>query len=195
MRASSDETVLLGNGCVCCTTRSDLQIALRRLIAERERGTVPHFRRVVIETSGLADPGPLLATFATDRALGAEFSVDVVIAVADAVTGTATLEWSAEARKQIILADRLVVTKGDLAEPDAIEALQARLAALNPRAAIAHAVNGSLDPQAFLAPADAACVAPRLRGGSRAQRRHCELRADARPRRSTGYRSPRRWRP
>ena len=156
VRASSDETVLLGNGCVCCTTRSDLQIALRRLIAERERGTVPHFRRVVIETSGLADPGPLLATFATDRALGGEFSVDVVIAIADAVTGTATLEWSAEARKQVILADRLVVTKRDLAEPDAIEVLQSRLAALNPRAAIEHAVNGRLDPQAFIAPADAA---------------------------------------
>src|SRR5215204_3700215 len=76
VRQSNEETVLLGNGCVCCTTRSDLQIALRRLIAERERGTVPHFRRVVIETSGLADPGPLLATFATDRALGGEFSVD-----------------------------------------------------------------------------------------------------------------------
>jgi G3E family GTPase len=156
VRQSNEETVLLGNGCVCCTTRSDLQIALRRLIAERERGTVPHFRRVVIETSGLADPGPLLATFATDRALGGEFSVDVVIAVADAVTGTATLEWSAEARKQVILADRLVVTKGDLAEPDAIEVLQSRLAALNPHAAIAHAVNGRLDPQAFIAPADAA---------------------------------------
>ncbi len=101
VRASSDETVLLGNGCVCCTTRSDLQIALRRLVAERERGQVPHFRRVVIETSGLADPGPLLQTFATDRALGGEFSVEVVLAVVDAVTGLATLDWSAEARKQV----------------------------------------------------------------------------------------------
>src|SRR5262245_31323322 len=104
VRSSSEETVLLGNGCVCCTTRSDLQIALRSLVAERERGTVPHFRQVVIETSGLADPGPLLQTFATDRALGGEFAVEVVLAIADAVTGNDTLEWSAEARKQVILA-------------------------------------------------------------------------------------------
>ena len=155
VRQSSEETVLLGNGCVCCTTRSDLQIALRRLVAERERGLVPDFRRVVIETSGLADPGPLLATFATDRALGAEFAVDVVIAVADAVTGSATLEWSAEARKQVILADRLVVTKGDLAEPDPIEALEARLRALNPHAAVERSVHGRLDPRAFTEPVDA----------------------------------------
>src|SRR5262249_57387739 len=73
VRGAAEETVLLGNGCLCCTTRSDLQIALRRLFTERERGEVPHFRQVVIETSGLADPGPLLATFATDRALGGEF--------------------------------------------------------------------------------------------------------------------------
>ncbi|MFL5098315.1 MAG: CobW family GTP-binding protein, partial [Xanthobacteraceae bacterium] len=114
VRASSEETVLLGNGCLCCTTRSDLQVALRRLVAERERGLIPDFRQVVIETSGLADPGPLLQTFATDRALGGEFSVEVVLAVIDAANGPATLDWSAEARKQVILADRLVVTKTDL---------------------------------------------------------------------------------
>src|SRR5919198_6002515 len=152
VRASSEETVLLGNGCVCCTTRSDLQVALRRLLAERERGVIPDFRRVVIETSGLADPGPLLATFATDRALGGEFSVEVVLAVADAVTGAATLAWSAEARKQVILADRLVVTKGDLAQDGALETFQSRLRALNPRASIATAIDGVLDAHVFTAP-------------------------------------------
>src|SRR6266508_410703 len=142
VRASSDDVTLLGNGCLCCNMRSDLQNALRNLVAERAQGTLPQFKRIVIETSGLADPGPILQTFATDRALGGEFSVDVVIAVADAVTGHATIEWSAEARKQVILADRLVVTKGDLTEPDATEALVARLRALNPRAAIERSVNG-----------------------------------------------------
>jgi G3E family GTPase len=161
VRQSTEQIALLGNGCVCCTTRSDLQIALRSLVAERERGTVPHFRQVVIETSGLADPGPLLQTFATDRALGAEFSVELVLAVADAVTGLATLEWSAEARKQVILADRLVVTKGDLAEPGASEALEARLHALNPRAPIATAVNGRLDPHVFIEPAHESSSGPR----------------------------------
>ena len=70
LRASSDATVLLGNGCLCCTVRSDLQESLRALFADRARGAVPSFRRVVIETSGLADPGPVLQTFASDRALG-----------------------------------------------------------------------------------------------------------------------------
>ena len=87
LRSSADETVLLGNGCVCCITRSDLQLALRRLVFDRERGTVPPFFRVVIETSGLADPAPILQTFSTDRALGGEFHVDVVLAVVDAVGG------------------------------------------------------------------------------------------------------------
>ena len=85
VRGSSDEVTLLGNGCLCCNTRSDLQIALRNLVAEREQGTVPQFRRILIETSGLADPGPILQTFATDRALGGEFHVEVVVAVVDAV--------------------------------------------------------------------------------------------------------------
>ena len=154
VRASSEQTVLLGNGCLCCTTRSDLQLALRRLVIERERGEVPFFRQVVIETSGLADPGPLLQTFATDRALGGEFSVEVVVAVIDAVTGAATLEWSAEARKQAILADRLVVTKTDLAEAAAQTELTRRLTALNPHAAIDVAVNGEIDPSCLIEPPD-----------------------------------------
>ena len=69
---------LLGNGCVCCTTRSDLQVALRRLVIDRERGEMPQFARIVIETCGLADPGPILQTFSTDRALGGEFFIEVV---------------------------------------------------------------------------------------------------------------------
>jgi G3E family GTPase len=115
VRDSTDEVTLLGNGCLCCNTRSDLQNALRKLVAEREQGTVPRFERILIETSGLADPGPILQTFATDRALGGEFHVEVAVAVVDAVGGLDTLEWSAEARKQVILADRLVISKTDLA--------------------------------------------------------------------------------
>jgi G3E family GTPase len=154
VRAASEETVLLGNGCVCCTMRSDLQVALRRLVAERERGLIPDFRQVVIETSGLADPGPLLATFATDRALGGEFSVEAVLAVVDAATGPATLDWSAEARKQVILADRLVVTKSDLVAPETVDDLMRRLRALNPRATVDVALDGALDPHRMIDPAD-----------------------------------------
>jgi G3E family GTPase len=153
LRSSADETVLLGNGCVCCVTRTDLQAALRRLVFDRERGAVPPFGRIVIETSGLADPGPILQTFSTDRALGGEFHVEVVLAVVDAVTGEATLDNAAEARKQVILADRLVVSKSDLAEPAMLERLTRRLQELNPRATIDIAIDGALDPQRVIAPA------------------------------------------
>jgi len=153
VRDSSEETVLLGNGCICCITRTDLQAALRRLVFDRERGTVPPFRRVVIETSGLADPGPILQTFSTDRALGGEFHIDVVLTVVDAVNGEAALERATEARKQVILADRLIVSKTDLAEPAAVERLTRRLQALNPRATIDIAVKGALDPQRVIEPA------------------------------------------
>jgi len=153
LRDSAEETVLLGNGCICCITRTDLQLALRRLVFDRERGTVPPFARIVIETSGLADPAPILQTFSTDRALGGEFHIDVVLAVVDAVNGEATLDGAPEARKQVILADRLVVSKADLAATAAVERLIARLRRLNPRAAIDVAVSGALDPDRMIEPA------------------------------------------
>jgi G3E family GTPase len=152
VRDSADETVLLGNGCVCCITRTDLQVALRRLVFDRERGTVPRFARVVIETSGLADPAPILQTFSTDRALGGEFHIDVVLAVVDAVNGETALASAPEARKQVILADRLVISKSDLASPNAVGQLTGRLQSLNPRAAIDIAVAGALDPNRIIAP-------------------------------------------
>jgi G3E family GTPase len=153
VRDSADETVLLGNGCLCCITRSDLQNVLRRMVIERERGELPDFKRIVIETSGLADPSPILQTFATDRALGDMFHVETVVTVADAVTGADTLGWSAEARKQAILADRLVITKTDIAGANAAEALAGQLRALNQSAELLQAVNGRLDPTRLTEPA------------------------------------------
>ena len=153
VRSSADETVLLGNGCMCCITRTDLQQTLRRLAVDRERGEVPDFRRIVIETSGLADPSPILQTFATDRALGSVFHVEAVITAIDAVTGGDTLSWSAEARKQAILADRLVITKTDIAGGSATATLSGQLRVLNPGAEILGAVNGELDPRFLIEPA------------------------------------------
>jgi G3E family GTPase len=155
VRDSAEETVLLGNGCVCCIARSDLQLALRQLLIDRERGLVPGFARIVIETSGLADPAPILQTFSTDRALGGEFHIDVVLAVVDAVNGEANLKTAAEARKQVILADRLVISKSDLAGTAQVERLIPHVQELNPRAAIDVAVAGALDPDQFIAPATA----------------------------------------
>ena len=152
VRESADETVLIGNGCLCCVSRSDLQETLRKLVIDRDRGDIPDFRRVVIETSGLADPSPILQTFATDRALGDTFHVDVMLTAADAATGLDTLARSSEARRQAILADRIVITKTDIASG---EELAARLRALNPGASIDVAVNGALDPARLIEPVTA----------------------------------------
>src|SRR5690348_7446881 len=146
LRNSSDKTVLLGNGCLCCNFRSDLQVALHRLVADRERGAIPHFGRVVIETSGLADPSPILTTFATDRALGGEFFVEAVITVIAAQDGAKTIKKFAEARRQVMLADRIVISKTDIADEDAAETLTPRLRDLNPRARVIAADYGRLDP-------------------------------------------------
>jgi G3E family GTPase len=155
LRSSAEETVLLGNGCLCCVTRSDLQETLRGLAVQRERGDIPAFRRVVIETSGLADPSPILQTFATDRAVGERFHLDVLVTVADAVTGRETLDRAAEARKQTILADRLVISKSDIAGEQAAAALASELKALNPRAEIDVASHGALAPEKLTEPVSA----------------------------------------
>jgi G3E family GTPase len=173
VRGSTDEVTLLGNGCLCCNTRSDLQIALRNLVAEREQGAIPQIRRILIETSGLADPGPILQTFATDRALGAEFHVEVVVTMVDAVGGLDTLEWSAEARKQVILADRLVVSKTDLpgSKPDR---LIDRLRLLNPRAVIHRAIDGDLDPRCLIETDAASPATGEARSGFVAEAEHSD---------------------
>ena len=132
LRETTDEVTLLGNGCLCCNTRSDLQIALRRLVADRDRGKLPHFGRVLIETSGLADLSPILQTFSTDRALGGEFAIEVVLTLVDAVNGLRNLAKAPEARKQAILADRLVITKTDIAGAGATAMLSGQLRLLNP---------------------------------------------------------------
>ena len=150
LRASSDATILLGNGCLCCEVRSDLDETLRTLFIERGQGRVPSFERVVIETSGLADPGPILQTFATDRALGGEFHLQSLIAVVDAPGGTANLARAPEARKQVALADRIVLTKTDLANAATVARLQQAIGALSP-APLAQARDGEIDPEFLLA--------------------------------------------
>ena len=142
LRASSDATVLLGNGCLCCLARSDLQETLRTLFADRARGAVPSFQRVIIETSGLADPGPLLQTFASDRALGQEFHLQALVAVIDAPNGARNLASAPEAREQVALADRVVVTKTDLADPSALLEQIAELTA----APVERVVRGAIHP-------------------------------------------------
>jgi G3E family GTPase len=149
LRASSDATVLLDNGCLCCTVRTDLQESLRTLFADRARGAIPSFQRVIIETSGLADPGPVLQTFASDRALGQEFHLQSLVTVVDAPSGASNLRNTPEARQQAALADRIVLSKSDCADGSAVAALTDRLRELT-AAPVATAVHGAIDPDFLL---------------------------------------------
>ncbi len=144
--ASSENVTLLSNGCLCCVVRTDLQETLRTLFAQRRAGEVIDFDRVLVETSGLADPAPVIQTLATDTMLAAHYRLDGVVTLVDAVNGPGQLDREAEAVKQAALADRLLITKTDLADATA---LRERLHALNPRADAADVVQGEIDP-AFL---------------------------------------------
>ena len=134
--------VLLPTGCLCCTLRGDLIEALERLLRSLDNGRAA-FSRVVIETTGLADPAPVLHVLMTHPYLALRFRLDGVVTVVDAVNGAATLDAHAEAVKQVAMADRLVLTKTDLAtDTAAVVALRARLAALNPAAPVLDAAAG-----------------------------------------------------
>ncbi len=128
------EAVLLASGCVCCTIRGDLAEAIIGLHARREAGTLPPFRRLILETTGLADPVPVLATLLHAPVLRHHFRIGQVIATVDGVNGAAQLDRQDEAVKQAAVADRIVITKADLAPAGAVAALRARLATLNPTA-------------------------------------------------------------
>jgi G3E family GTPase len=132
--ASSDETlVALTTGCLCCTVRSDLVATLLDLWHRREAGEIV-YDRVLIETSGLADPAPILQALMTDRDVLQRHGVGGVVTVVDALHGEAALERHVEARRQVALADTLLLSKTDLAAPSG--ALQARLSSLNPGAGL-----------------------------------------------------------
>jgi G3E family GTPase len=135
--------ILLSAGCLCCTVRGDLISTLEDLLRRRDNGRIAPFRRVIIETTGLADPAPILHAVLYHPYLSQRFAVSAVVTVVDAVNGAATLDAHLEAVKQVAVADRLVLTKGDLAEAGAVAALEARLRALNPGAPITPAVNGA----------------------------------------------------
>jgi G3E family GTPase len=136
IEAVDEEVVLLDSGCVCCTIRGDLKDALLRLYGRRQRGEVPPFRRVVIETTGLADPAPIVATFAADPMLKHHFRLGNVVTVIDAECGGANLDGYEECRKQVAIGDRLVLSKIDIAAPDKTARLRARLALINPTAEV-----------------------------------------------------------
>ena len=144
--ASSEQMTLLSNGCLCCTLRTDLQETLRELFVKRRAGEVIDFDRVFIETSGLADPIPVLHTLQTDGLLGAQYRLNGVVTLVDAVNGTGQLDAMPEAVKQAAVADRVVITKTDIGNANTVDHLRGRLQAMNRFATITTAVNGELDP-------------------------------------------------
>jgi G3E family GTPase len=139
LQSVAENTLLLGNGCLCCAVRGDLQRALRELLSRRTRGEVPYFRRVVIETSGLADPSPIAYTLLSEAVLRHHFRLSGIVTTVDAVNGESGLDRFPESVKQASMADRLVITKTDLTDESAIASLRLRLRRLNVSAEILHA--------------------------------------------------------
>ena len=150
-----DETmVMLQSGCVCCTIRGELSTAIKDLHSRRERGLLPPFRRLVIESTGLADPFPILSTVRSDPVLRHHFSLGNVIATVDAVNGARQLDAQPESIKQIAVADRLVLTKTDLTTAEAATHLTKRLRHINPSASLWRAAEDSLDANALVSGED-----------------------------------------
>ena len=143
---ASESTLLLENGCVCCAMRDDLKTALKALHSRRARGEIPRYERVVVETTGIADPVPIAYTLLAEPVLQHHYRLGNVVTVVDAVNAAAQLDRFEESVKQVALADRLVVSKLDIAGSDALEALRARLATLNPDAPVIAADSPDLDP-------------------------------------------------
>ena len=148
--ALDDAPVLLASGCICCSIRGDLSRALRDLHARRQRGAVPPFGRVIVETTGLADPTPILATLAADLAIRRHFRPGNIVATLDALHAEGGLARHAEVSRQAAVADRLIVTKTDLAAPGAAARLRHRLRRLNPAAPVVEAVLGAVDPDILI---------------------------------------------
>jgi G3E family GTPase len=145
-----DDAVLLPSGCVCCAVRGDLVQALERMHTKSLWGDIPPMQRVVLETTGLADPTPIVHTLMTEESLYRIYQLDAVVTTVDAQLALHQIESHFEPAKQIAIADRLIVTKTDLTDARSIEALERRLRALNPAGQIRRAVKGDIAPSELI---------------------------------------------
>jgi len=150
LEASSDDTILLANGCLCCTIRGNLVDTLLDVLVQREQGRLRGFDRVVVETSGVADPAPLLGFLLSQPAITARYHLAGVVTTVDAVAGPATITRQREAASQVAAADLLVLTKADLVPPDRAAAIEGFLQAVNRHATIRRALHGALDVPTLL---------------------------------------------
>src|SRR5690606_15325561 len=146
---TEEEIIELSNGCVCCTVRGDLMRTLQSLRARHQAGEL-NFERVIIETTGMANPGPVCQTFFMDDEIAEYFRLDAVITVVDAKHGMETLNHQEEAQRQVGFADRILVSKKDLVSEEEYEALRARLVRMNPRAPISPVNFGEADLKSII---------------------------------------------
>ena len=165
VESSGDTLVQLSNGCLCCTVRGELVDTLAAMMDHIQTGRLKPVRRVVIETTGLADPGPVMQSVMGHPVIAQSFELDGVVTVVDAVNGLSTLERHGEAVKQVAVADRLVLSKIPMADAATLQALRIRLEELNPRASVidgdtpeaaasAILANGLYDPATKIADVD-----------------------------------------
>ncbi len=151
LRRVDEEIVLLKSGCLCCTIRGDLRDSIRELYDRRERGEVAPFDRLVIETTGLADPAPIVATLSADPVICRHFRLGSIVTVVDAKNGSSNLEHYEESRRQVAVADRLVVTKTDIADDANVGRLRTKLKRLNGAATQVDARRDFVSARALLA--------------------------------------------
>ncbi len=143
----ADNTVLLSSGCLCCTLKNELADTMRDLFFKRALEAIPQFNRLVIETTGMADPGPILGNLMNEPVIESTFRLDAVIVTIDSQYGMQQIEQHAEARKQAAVADVLLLTKTDLATPKQLSELKEKLIAINSSATQHRVLNGEIDPQ------------------------------------------------
>ncbi|MEN9472965.1 MAG: putative GTP-binding protein YjiA, partial [Pseudomonadota bacterium] len=130
---TQEQIIQMSNGCVCCSIREDLRATLQMLATKKRKGLL-HFERVIIETTGLADPGPVAQTFFMDDEVAESFLLDSIITLVDAKHGQKQLDDRQEARRQIGFADQIFISKSDLVSAQELDALQHRIKHMNPRA-------------------------------------------------------------
>lgn len=146
----ADSTVLLSSGCLCCTLTNELADTLRDLFFKRALGGIPEFRRLVIETTGMADPGPILANLLNEPVIVSTYRLDAVVVTVDSIYGLKQIEQHAEARKQAAVADVLLLTKSDLADAAQASQLSEALSLINPGASQYRIEHGMIDPAAII---------------------------------------------
>jgi G3E family GTPase len=149
VEAIDGEIAVLASGCVCCTLRSDLEETVRNLLIKRDRGEIPAFSRVLVETTGLADPAPIVQLLLNNPLVSHYVRLDAVVTTVDAVNGAQQIGEHAEAVKQVALADRLLVTKTDLAGAASVAQLAQSLISLNPGATRHSVSHGEIAPDAL----------------------------------------------